>query len=55
MQDTQIIIDWVKDETINNIVVKESNKRFWKILNYVFCFFLGFFLGFLLCLLILSM
>jgi hypothetical protein len=55
MQDTKIIIDWVKDENNNNVVIKESNKRFWKIFNNIFCFFTGFFIGFLLCLLILSL
>lgn len=54
MQDTQIIIDWVKDETINNVVVKDSNSIFWKVLNYIFCFTSGLFLGLLICYLILN-
>jgi hypothetical protein len=52
INDTKIIIDWVKEETENKEIVIKNNKKFWKILNYIFTFTLGFFIGFILNLLI---
>ncbi len=43
-----IVVDWVKEETQNNVVVvKKSNKRCWRTLNYIAIFLLGFLIGFL--------
>ncbi len=44
MEDTNIIIDWVNNETNNNVIVKKKSK-FWLILNYFFTFLFGLFVG----------
>jgi hypothetical protein len=55
MIEKAIVVEWDTNErqTPASIVeVKPSNKRFWKIFNYVFVFTSGFFLGMLIILLI---
>ncbi len=57
MIENAIVVEWNTNETqaqASIVEVKPSNKRFWKIFNYVFVFTSGFFLGMVIILLICS-